>query len=239
MSTADRLLELAGQGWVQLTELAAALLLSLAIGFERQVQQKSAGLRTYTLVGLGSALWVLVSKYGFSDIVGGSVSYDPSRVAAGIVSGLGFIGAGVIFMRRDTVRGLTTAASIWLTSAVGAAAGAGLVLLATATTLAYFLLMYGIRPLGRLAARFRPHVFTVRILYEDGRGLLRDIIDAVTGAGLSVEELRSGRRTDDAGAALVEVVLVLAGTVDLARLTSRLDEMAGIRGVRTGDALDE
>ncbi|HMM95961.1 MgtC/SapB family protein [Phycicoccus sp.] len=239
MATADRLLDLSGQGWVQVTELAVAMLLSLAIGFERQVQQKSAGLRTYTLVGTGSALWVLVSKYGFADVLGSQVSYDPSRVAAGIVSGLGFIGAGVIFMRRDTVRGLTTAASIWMTSAVGAAAGTGLLLLATATTLAYFLLMYGIHPLGRLAARFRPHVFGLRITYEDGRGLLRDIIDAVTTAGLSVEELRSRRRDDDGAAALVDVTLVLAGSTDLARLTARLDEMAGVRGVTTGDALEE
>ncbi|MBM6399205.1 MgtC/SapB family protein [Phycicoccus sonneratiae] len=239
MATADRLLDLSGQGWVQVAELAAALLLSLAIGFERQVQQKSAGLRTYTLVGTGSALWVLVSKYGFTDVLGPSVSYDPSRVAAGIVSGLGFIGAGVIFMRRDTVRGLTTAASIWLTSAVGAAAGAGLLLLAAVTTVGYFLLMYGIRPLGRLAARFRPHVFGIRITYEDGRGLLRDIIDTVTAGGLSVEELRSRRREESDGAPLVDVTLVLAGATDLALLTSRLDEIAGVRGVTTGDALDE
>lgn len=239
MTSADRLLDLSGQGWPQVVELAAAFLLSLAIGFERQVQQKAAGLRTYTLVGTGSALWVLVSKYGFEDILGDTISYDPSRVAAGIVSGLGFIGAGVIFMRRDTVRGLTTAASIWLTSAVGAAAGAGLVLLAVVTTLTYFLLMYGIHPLGRLAARFRPHVFGVRITYEDGRGLLRDILDTVTGSGLSVEELKSRRRDEDEGPTpLVDVTLVLAGSVDVATLTSRLDEMPGVRGVTTGDALE-
>ncbi len=241
MTAVARVLDLSGQGWVQLVELGAAFLLSLAIGFERQVQQKSAGLRTYTLVGTGSALWVLVSKYGFADILGDTVSYDPSRVAAGIVSGLGFIGAGVIFMRRDTVRGLTTAASIWLTSAVGAAAGAGLVVLAAVTAGGYFLLMYGIRPLGRLAGRFRPHVFGIRITYEDGRGLLREIIDAVTGVGLSVEELRSRRRDEDedGGPALVDVTLVLAGAVDLAGLTSRLDEMPGVRGVTTGDALEQ
>ena len=239
MVTAGRLVDLAGQGWVQVAELAAAFVLSLAIGFERQVQQKSAGLRTYTLVGTGSALWVLVSKYGFADVLGDSVSYDPSRVAAGVVSGLGFIGAGVIFMRRDTVRGLTTAASIWVTSAVGATAGSGLLLLATVATAAFFLLMYGIRPLSRLAARFRPHVLSMRITYEDGRGLLRQIIDAVTGAGLSVEELTSRRRDDDGTEPLVDVTLVLAGAVDVAGLTARLDEMPGVRGVTTGDALQE
>ena len=79
------------------------------------------------MVGVGSALFMLVSKFGFADVSNGStVILDPSRVAAQVVSGIGFIGAGLIFVRRDDVRGLTTAASIWLTAAIGMAAGAGL-----------------------------------------------------------------------------------------------------------------
>ena len=106
-----------GQGWEQAAELAIALALSAAIGVEREIRQKSAGLRTHTLVGFASALFVLVSKYGFSDVLGDHVTLDPSRVAAQVVSGLGFIGGGLIFVRRDVVRGLTTAATIWLTAA--------------------------------------------------------------------------------------------------------------------------
>ena len=84
-------------------------------------------MRTYTLVGVGSALFMLISKYGFFDVlVPNEVVLDPSRVAAQIVSGIGFLGAGLIFVRRDSVRGLTTAAGVWLTAAVGAAAGASL-----------------------------------------------------------------------------------------------------------------
>src|SRR3954462_6906980 len=119
-----------GQGWTQVAELIIALVLSTAIGLEREVRQKSAGLRTHTLVGLASALIMLVSKYGFTDVLGEHVTLDPSRIAAQIVSGIGFIGGGLIFVRRDAVRGLTTAAPIWLTAAVGMAAGAGLWLLA-------------------------------------------------------------------------------------------------------------
>jgi len=108
-----------GQGWRQAGELGLALLLSASIGVEREIRQKTAGLRTYTLVGLGAALFVLISKYGFSDVLRtGQVVLDPSRLAAQIVSGVGFLGAGLIFVRRDAVRGLTTAAAIWITAAI-------------------------------------------------------------------------------------------------------------------------
>ena len=132
-----------GQGWKQLGELGAAFFLSALIGLEREWRQKSAGLRTYTLVGLSSALFLLVSKYGFTDVLHpGTVVLDPSRVAAQIVSGIGFIGAGIIFVRGDTVRGLTTAATVWLTAAVGMACGAGLPVLALAATIAHFIVIF-------------------------------------------------------------------------------------------------
>jgi putative Mg2+ transporter-C (MgtC) family protein len=111
-----------GQGWTQAGELLIALALSAAIGLEREIRQKSAGLRTHTIVGFASALIMLVSKYGFTDVLADHVVIDPSRVAAQIVSGIGFIGGGLIFVRGDAVRGLTTAAAVWLTAAVGMAA---------------------------------------------------------------------------------------------------------------------
>ncbi len=128
-----------GQGFKQFLELGTAFLLSAAIGLEREVRQKSAGLRTYTLVGTTAALFLLVSKYGFMDVLAKElVVLDPSRVAAQIVTGIGFIGAGLIFVQGDRVKGLTTAATVWLVTAVGMACGAGLLLLALAVTLAYF-----------------------------------------------------------------------------------------------------
>lgn len=100
-----------GQSWLQFGELGLAFILSSVIGLEREFRAKSAGLRTHTLVGVAAALIVLVSKYGFGDtIVKDAVVLDPSRVAAQIVSGIGFIGGGLIFVQRDVVRGLTTAA---------------------------------------------------------------------------------------------------------------------------------
>ena len=102
-----------GQGLLQGIELGTAFLLSAAIGLEREIKRKSAGLRTYTIVGTSAALFLLVSKYGFNDVLAqGTVALDPSRVAAQIVTGIGFIGAGVIFVEGTRVKGLTTAATV-------------------------------------------------------------------------------------------------------------------------------
>jgi putative Mg2+ transporter-C (MgtC) family protein len=147
------MMEPTGQGWAQVAEFALAFLLSGLIGLEREWRQKDAGLRTYTVVGIGAALFMLISKYGFTDVLAkGTVVLDPSRVAAQIVSGLGFIGAGVIFVHRGSVKGLTTAAGIWLTAAIGAACAAGLPVLAALATAAYLLLSFLGRPLTRFLA---------------------------------------------------------------------------------------
>jgi len=163
--------------------------LSASIGLERELSQKSAGLRTYTLVGLGSALFMLVSKYGFFDVLGPHVVLDPSRVAAQIVSGIGFIGAGLIFVRRDSVRGLTTAAGVWLTAAIGAAAGASLPLIAIAGTLAYFIVVFAISPLARRLPSSPYAASAVRVDYEDGRGVLRRVLAACTSRDFKVADI--------------------------------------------------
>ena len=107
--------------------LLLAVALGAGIGYQRERANKPAGLRTHILISVGSALFTVVSLFGFSDGV------DPSRIAAGVVAGIGFIGAGVIFrgMRGDNVTGLTTAASIWATAAIGLACGVGWYLIAT------------------------------------------------------------------------------------------------------------
>ena len=131
--------EIGGQDAKQFIELGSAFLLSAAIGLEREIRHKSAGLRTYTVVGTSSALFLLISKYGFTDVLAnGLVVLDPSRVAAQIVSGIGFIGGGLIFVQGDRVNGLTTAATVWLVTGVGMACGAGLPWLALAVTVAYY-----------------------------------------------------------------------------------------------------
>lgn len=105
-----------------LFRILVAGILGLLIGYERKNRNKSAGIRTHVIVALGAALIMVVSKYGFSDIP----NFDAARVAAQVVSGIGFLGAGVIFVRNNLVNGLTTAAGIWATAGVGLALGSGL-----------------------------------------------------------------------------------------------------------------
>lgn len=190
-------LDFTGQGWLQLGELTLAFVLSALVGLEREIRQKSAGLRTYTLVGVAAALFMLISKYGFNDVLGtGRVVLDPSRVAAQVVSGIGFIGGGVIFMRRDVVRGLTTAASVWLTAALGMACGAGLPVLAVATTLGHFVIMLLFPGLVRRLRRSRRVATDIQISYEDGRGLLRSILIRCTELRFTIDHVRIERQQD-------------------------------------------
>src|SRR6201996_9741145 len=119
--------------WDLLWRIGLALLLSSLIGAEREIRQKNAGMRTYALVGTGAALFMLVSTYGFADVLQSKlIVLDPSRVADQVVSGIGFIGGGLIFVHRSSVRGLTTAAGIWAVAGIGLACGGGLPIIATA-----------------------------------------------------------------------------------------------------------
>ncbi|UIK88772.1 MgtC/SapB family protein [Arthrobacter polaris] len=173
--------------WAILLCLLAAVVLPTLIGLERQINNKSAGMRTHALVGLGAALFMVVSKYGFSDVLAVNlVRLDPSRVAAQIVTGIGFIGAGLVFVRRNKVRGLTTASSIWLTAAVGSAAGAGLVLPAAFATGAYFLVVVVFtKVINRLRLSGRRY-HSMQVTYLDGTGALREILQTCTGLGFQI-----------------------------------------------------
>ena len=116
--------------------LLVAGILGAIIGLDREYRAKEAGYRTHFLVSLGSALIMIVSQYGFQDIIQeNSVTLDPSRVAAQVVSGIGFIGAGTIILQKQIVRGLTTAAGIWATAGIGLAVGAGMYTIGIAATL--------------------------------------------------------------------------------------------------------
>ncbi|MFA5564954.1 MAG: MgtC/SapB family protein [Acidimicrobiia bacterium] len=222
-----------GQGWPQVGDLALALALSALIGLEREIRGKSAGLRTHTIIGFASALIMLVSKYGFGDVLGDHVVLDPSRVAAQIVSGVGFIGGGLIFVRRDAVRGLTTAASVWLTTAIGMAAGAGLPILAIVTTVGFFLIVYGLRPIARRLPSFEPGTVTLKITYLDGRGILHELIQECTHAGWNVADLSTERTTIEATSAIpvVNVEIELLGNGNYHELISTITNNSGVLSV--------
>jgi putative Mg2+ transporter-C (MgtC) family protein len=232
--------EPSGQGWTEVGYLAIAFGLSALIGFERELRQRSAGLRTHALVGVASALFMLVSKYGFTDVLGDRVILDPSRVAAQVVSGIGFIGAGLIFVRRDSVRGLTTAATIWLTAAVGMAAGAGLPVLACLVTGAHFLVVYGLTPIVRRVELFTGRAQApslLRITYRDREGILRRVLALCTQNGLVVSDLSTDQVPEqDHELGVVSVNLRLSGAKPVTELAAELADIPGVLSVNVGDA---
>ncbi|MEQ3554842.1 MgtC/SapB family protein [Pseudonocardia nematodicida] len=227
--------------WDVLPPVLLALVLTIAIGLEREAAAKSAGLRTHVLVGVGAAVFMVISKYGFADLLDTPhVTLDPSRIAAQIVSGIGFIGAGLIFVRQDVVRGLTTAATIWLAAAVGTASGAGLPLLAVLATLTHFLVARGLQPVARAVRRRRRMPPLLRIRYTDGLGLLRAILERCTAAGFSVAGVSVHREsTADDGARVAALTLRLDGRGDLPALAAALAETPGVRSAETGADPDE
>jgi putative Mg2+ transporter-C (MgtC) family protein len=241
-----------GEGWLQAGELALALVLSAAVGLEREMRQKNAGLRTHTLVGVGAALFMLISKYGFTDVLQrGLVVLDPSRVAAQIVTGVGFLGAGLIFVRRDSVRGLTTAAAIWVTAAIGAAAGAGLPVLAVLATGIYFLVAVAFPVATRRMPRSATAISALRVCYPDGRGILRDVLQEATTRGFAIDDMRtealrsrrspSGNGDQRPQRPMVQVELHVHGKNSVNDLAAALSELDGVDAVLASDvhAIDE
>jgi putative Mg2+ transporter-C (MgtC) family protein len=238
--------ELAGQGWLQIGELGLAFVLSALIGVEREIRQKSAGLRTYTPVGLAAALIMLVSKYGFGDVLSERVVLDPSRIAAQIVTGIGFIGGGLIFVRRDSVRGLTTAAIVWLTAAVGMACGAGLPVLALFVTALHFFVVSAFPALMERLPKSRWTPSSLQVTYEDGRGILREVLVICTQQDFAVSRVRVGRQSspdpleavagETAPKRVVTVALEVQGTRSVAKLAAKLAEINGVVSVNAGDA---
>lgn len=216
----------------ELTLLVVTFVLCSLIGLERQRKLKSAGLRTHTLVGLGAALFTLVSAYGFAGITDGSTAMlDPSRIAAQVVSGIGFLGAGVIFVRRDSVAGLTTAASIWVSAAVGMACGAGMPVLAAAATGLHLGAMW---ILGHLGRRYRgaSHERYCTVKYREYRGALRTILTMTAGYGCEVTLLRTDVLEKPGKATRIRACLRLRGDREVEPLLEMLVTVPGVDSIR-------
>ncbi|WP_024816426.1 MgtC/SapB family protein [Methylopila sp. 73B] len=170
-----------------IARLAAAAVAGSVVGIERERLLWAAGLRTHMLVCVGSCLAMIVSAYGFDDVLSQShVSFDPSRVAAQVISGVSFLGAGTILLRGEVVRGLTTAASLWGVAAVGLAIGGGLYVAGTAATVIIVAILAGVKPLEE---RYR-HRMTSRELRLTGpSGVVTiDLLNEV--AGLRASRVR-------------------------------------------------
>jgi putative Mg2+ transporter-C (MgtC) family protein len=227
-----------GQGWTQQEEIFIAFILSAFIGVEREYRQKSAGLRTYTIVGMSTALMMIVSKYGFTDTLQyGQAMPDPSRIAAQIVSGIGFIGGGVIFMRRDSVRGLTTAAIIWLTAGIGMACGSGLVILACTVTIWHFIIVLIFPYIASRLPRAAFCATQISLIYEGGYGVLRSTLTTCTRHGFSVSDATVQNQTGN-GDNIVNVALIVQGTGNPKLLVDTLGKTKGVLSVHASDSAD-
>jgi putative Mg2+ transporter-C (MgtC) family protein len=153
-----------------LLRLALGAVFGAVIGMERERKHWTAGMRTHMMVSVGATLSMMVSSFGFEDIINHShVSLDPSRIAAQVISGIGFIGAGtILFLKQGVIKGLTTASGLWTVAAIGLATGGGMYFAAAATTLLSLVILLVLQPFEkRISQRFKPK--TVRIILQPGK----------------------------------------------------------------------
>jgi putative Mg2+ transporter-C (MgtC) family protein len=211
-------------GWQVLLRLSVAAGLGAAIGIEREVRDREAGIRTHLLVSLGSALFTIVSAYGFHEFVtnGGSVvRTDPTRIAAQIVTGIGFLGAGAIIREGLSVRGLTTAGSLWVVAAIGMAAGAGYWWPAVVAT--------GLTLLALGPLRFVAHRTIERIKPEENRLLVELRPEAEVGPFLDqLRDVRHFELTEEPDRRVVQLELPHVDE----QLVARLSDLKDVIGVR-------
>jgi putative Mg2+ transporter-C (MgtC) family protein len=213
-----------------LIRLLSAALLGSIIGLERERILWAAGIRTHMLVCVGSCLIMIVSQYGFANVLTEkNVVLDPSRIAAQVVSGIGFLGAGSILARGEIVKGLTTAASIWTVAAIGLAVGGGLYLAAGASTIIILIILAGIKPLEE-AYRSRNQSCQLKVEVESGF-LTPELLRATLQLRASqvkrfLVESRGTQGTDD-----LLVLLNKVSSQDIASFAGKLNELDGVKAV--------
>lgn len=199
-----------------LLRIAVACVLGLMIGHERKNRNKSAGVRTHAIVALGSALIMVVSKYGFADVA----DADGSRVAAQIVSGVGFLGTGMIFVRNNLVNGLTTAAGVWATAGIGMAAGAGLYVISIASAIMMIItqeIMHRISFFAQIAS-----CGNIRLTLAQKEGAVKNMEDFLESLKIDIAAVKIHKNKKDE--IKIEFEVVYPPGFDKAWLFSRLAE---------------
>jgi putative Mg2+ transporter-C (MgtC) family protein len=221
--------------WELLLRIGLAAVLGGVIGVERELREREAGLRTHMLVSIGSALFTIVSAYAFREVLNGSnallVRTDPTRIAAQIVTGIGFLGAGAIIRQGFSVRGLTTAATLWLTAAIGMAVGAGSYAAAVATTAIALFSLWPLRIIAyRSFERFREDRINVTIDEEAGA---TSVIERLEQLGVDVESFSIGEID---GKRTLTVVCDLPRGLTKTMLVVNLSSLVDVKGVQWGSA---
>jgi putative Mg2+ transporter-C (MgtC) family protein len=218
-------------------ELILRLLLAAAagavVGFEREARSQSAGVRTHSLVALGAALFAVAGAYGFGS-GNSAVAHDPTRVAAQVASGIGFIGAGAIIKNGATVRGVTTAATLWLAAALGVASACGLYLISVATTGIVLAILIGLRVASSAAVRFAPAYGSLVVSYERGHGTLGPLMRSLERAHAKVASLEVEDDFEDGrcpGMRTLRVQVALNDPDGAATLVDELQKRSEVRTV--------
>jgi putative Mg2+ transporter-C (MgtC) family protein len=206
--------------------LIAAVLGGL-IGIEREIREHTAGFRTHILVAVGAAAFTLASSYGLE-----GTGFDPNRISAQVVTGIGFLGAGAIIRYGASVRGLTTAASLWTVAAVGLLAAQGFFNAALITTLVVILSLYALRQIeNRLLYPRLGQTVGVRVHFRSpGYGPLAQLVDMLQQAHVIVKEMAVDSGEDDSDT--IHLLLKLPRGLDKARLTALIAELEEVRSVR-------
>ncbi|HET8786846.1 MAG TPA: MgtC/SapB family protein [Candidatus Limnocylindrales bacterium] len=212
--------------------VVAAATAGALIGFEREIHSHPAGLRTHVMVALGSATFAILSMYGFGDVLGSdAVVLDPSRVAAQIVSGIGFIGGGAILKYGPSIRGLTTAGSLWATAAVGFAFGSGLVILGAGVTAVILFVLWPFNLLIDRLRSGREGRLTIRLALSRLESL-SDVYASLRSARVQVIGIES--RRIGKGHYEVDLGVVPPGGLKLTDLAAGLAEADGIEVIEVG-----
>jgi putative Mg2+ transporter-C (MgtC) family protein len=218
------------------SRLCIAAALGSVIGFERERLSWAAGLRTHMLVCVGSALIMIVSAYGFADVLTNEhVVLDPSRIAAQVVSGIGFLGAGSILLRGEIVRGLTTAASLWSVAAIGLAVGGGLYTASIAATLIILIILAGIKPLERRFITVRQRR-QLTMLVERGTLTFHTLHDELGAASPRVKQFVLQQSDDAPECDEVRITLHRVSNTEYEAICARLRQLQGVREFREDDA---
>lgn len=220
--------------WELIARLVIAGLLGGVIGFERERLSWAAGLRTHMLVCVGSTLMMIVSAYGFNEVLRSDVVLDPSRMAAQVVSGIGFLGAGAILARGEVIRGLTTAASVWAVAGVGLAVGGGLYTAAVAATVIMLVILAGVKPLEKRFIGNRRRWELVVYAHRDALSVvtLHDVLEAGT---VRVKQLIVKRKRGSDDLDEINIVLSRATSMQFEAMCERLREVPGVQEVKESD----
>lgn len=215
--------------WLVLFRLVLAAVLSGAIGFEREFHGRAAGFRTHILLCVGSTLVMLTSMHIF-DIYAGRVEVDPARIAAGVITGIGFLGAGAIMHFRSAVRGLTTAASLWVVAGMGLAVGSGLYFGAIVTTLLTIITLMVFSKLEKVMIR-RYWYKTLIVEMGEGAALLRNVREILTEYKCEITDFEVDK-ADMGGRMILKIGLKLTETAYLGQLIVDIGHIDGVSHVK-------